>query len=54
VAIDWGELSRAREQLYVFVWRGIKVRDKQTVIGVAWAVLQPLCTPQISSAVFGR
>jgi lipopolysaccharide transport system permease protein len=54
VAIDWGELYRSRELLYYFVWRDIKVRYKQTVIGVAWAVLQPLCTLLIFSVVFGR
>jgi lipopolysaccharide transport system permease protein len=54
VAIDWGELYRARELLYYFVWRDIKVRYKQTVIGVAWAVLQPLFTLLIFSVVFGR
>ena len=38
------ELWRARELIYFFVWRDIKVRYKQTALGVAWAVIQPLFT----------
>ena len=38
------ELWEYRELLYFFVWRDIKVRYKQTVIGVAWVILQPLMT----------
>src|SRR5208337_4554983 len=38
------ELWQFRELLYFFVWRDIKVRYKQTAIGAAWAVLQPLMT----------
>lgn len=41
-----------RELLYFFVWRDIKVRYRQTVIGVAWVVLQPLVTTAIFTAVF--
>ena len=44
IAIDWRGLSGARELLYFLVWRDVKVRYKQTVLGVAWAVLQPLLT----------
>jgi lipopolysaccharide transport system permease protein len=54
VAVDWNELIHGRELLYFFIWRDIKVRYKQTVIGIAWAVLQPLCTLLIFSFVFGR
>ena len=43
-----------RELLYFFVWRDLKVRYKQTVLGVAWAVIQPLLTMVIFSLVFGR
>jgi hypothetical protein len=38
------ELWAYRELLYFFVWRDVKVRYKQTVIGIAWVVLQPLMT----------
>ena len=38
------ELWEYRELLYFFVWRDVKVRYKQTVIGVAWVILQPLMT----------
>lgn len=48
------ELWRFRELLYFFVWRDIKVRYKQTVIGAAWALLQPLCAMAIFSLIFGR
>ncbi len=40
--LDWGELWRHRELLYFLTWRDIKVRYKQTVLGIAWAVIQPL------------
>jgi len=47
------ELWRYREVLYVFMWRDIKVRYKQTVIGAAWVVIQPLLTMLIFSIFFG-
>jgi lipopolysaccharide transport system permease protein len=43
-----------RELLYFFVWRDIKVRYKQTVIGVLWVVLQPLLTMGVFTIFFGR
>lgn len=43
-----------RELLYFFVWRDVKVRYKQTVIGVAWVVLQPLMTMGVFTLFFGR
>jgi lipopolysaccharide transport system permease protein len=49
-----GELWRYRELLYFFVWRDVKVRYKQTVIGVAWVVLQPLLTMLVFTLFFGR
>jgi lipopolysaccharide transport system permease protein len=49
-----GELWAYRELLYFFVWRDVKVRYKQTVLGAAWAVLQPLATMLIFSLFFGR
>ena len=54
LALDLPELWAYRELLYFFVWRDIKVRYKQTVIGAAWAVLQPLMTMLVFSLFFGR
>lgn len=48
------ELWRYRELLYFFVWRDIKVRYKQTVLGVLWAVLQPVATTVLFAIFFGR
>ena len=49
-----GEVWAYRELLYFFVWRDVKVRYKQTVIGVAWVVLQPLLTTAVFMIFFGR
>jgi lipopolysaccharide transport system permease protein len=51
---DFGELWHFRELLYFFVWRDIKVRYKQTVVGAAWAVLQPFMTMLVFTLFFGR
>jgi lipopolysaccharide transport system permease protein len=53
-ALKLQELWEYRELLYFFVWRDIKVRYKQTLLGVAWAVLQPFFTMVIFSLFFGR
>jgi lipopolysaccharide transport system permease protein len=47
------EVWAYRELLYFLVWRDIKVRYKQTVLGVAWAILQPVMTMVIFSFIFG-
>jgi lipopolysaccharide transport system permease protein len=49
-----GEVWRYRELLYFFVWRDVKVRYKQTVLGAAWAILQPFFTMVVFSIFFGR
>ena len=49
-----GELWAYRELLYFLVWRDIKVRYKQTALGAAWAVIQPLLTMVVFSVFFGR
>ncbi len=54
VPLALGELWAYRELLYFLVWRDIKVRYKQTALGVAWAVLQPLFTMLVFTIVFGR
>jgi lipopolysaccharide transport system permease protein len=48
------EVWEYRELLYFFVWRDIKIRYKQTVIGVLWVVLQPLLTMGVFTLFFGR
>jgi len=52
--IDLREIWRFRELLYFFTWRDIKIRYKQTAIGILWAVLQPLLTMIVFSVFFGR
>ena len=53
-SIDLRELWQYRELLYFLTWRDIKVRYKQTVLGAAWAVIQPLFIMMIFSLFFGR
>jgi lipopolysaccharide transport system permease protein len=53
-SIDLGEIWNYRELLYFLTWRDIKIRYKQTVIGIAWAVLQPVLTTVIFAALFSR
>ena len=48
------ELWAYRELVYFLTWRDVKVRYKQTVLGVAWAILQPLATMLLFSLFFGR
>lgn len=48
------EVWAYRELLYFFVWRDVKVRYKQTAIGVAWVVIQPLMTMGVFTLFFGR
>ncbi|MEI9917917.1 MAG: ABC transporter permease [Bacteroidota bacterium] len=51
---NWRELWRYRELFYFFTWRDVKLRYKQTVLGFAWALLQPLATMTIIVLTFGR
>jgi lipopolysaccharide transport system permease protein len=53
-AFDLGELWRYRELFYLLVWRDLKVRYKQTALGILWAVLQPASTAAIFTIVFSR
>ena len=50
----WRDLFRYRELFYILAWRDVSVRYKQTVIGAAWALLQPFLTMVIMTVVFGR
>ena len=54
VALRLHEVIAYRELLYFLVWRDLKVRYKQTILGVAWAVLQPLLTMLVFTLFFGR
>jgi len=54
VGLNLAELWRYRELFGFLAWRDILIRYKQTYLGVAWAVLQPVLTMVILSAVFGR
>jgi lipopolysaccharide transport system permease protein len=54
VALDLKGLWTYRELLYFITWRDVKIRYKQTVLGVAWAVLQPLLMMIVFSLFFGR
>ena len=49
----WREFWRYRELFYFLAWRDVKVRYKQTVLGIAWAVLQPLLTMFVFTFLFG-
>jgi lipopolysaccharide transport system permease protein len=50
----WRDLWRYRELFYVLAWRDLAVRYKQTVIGVAWAVIRPFLTMVVFTVIFGR
>src|SRR5206468_19721 len=50
----WGDLWRYRELFIILAWRDVSVRYKQTVIGVAWAILRPFLTMVVFIIIFGR
>ena len=54
VGIDWREMWSCRELLGFLIWREFSVRYKQTVLGPAWAIFQPMITMAIFSVIFGR
>jgi lipopolysaccharide transport system permease protein len=54
VALEPSELWAYRELLYFLAWRDVKVRYKQTLLGVAWAVIQPLATMLVFALFFGK
>jgi lipopolysaccharide transport system permease protein len=53
LSFDFRELWEYRELLYFFIWRDVKVRYKQTVLGGLWAILQPFLTMVVFSVFFG-
>jgi lipopolysaccharide transport system permease protein len=54
VALQLKELWAYRELLYFLIWRDVKVRYKQTALGIAWAIIQPVFTMIVFSLFFGR
>jgi lipopolysaccharide transport system permease protein len=54
ISLKLTELWEYRELIYFLMWRDVKVRYKQTVLGVAWAIIQPVATMIIFSLFFGR
>lgn len=54
VSLKLRELWEYRELIYFFIWRDIKVRYKQTALGAAWAIIQPVFTMIVFSIFFGR
>ena len=54
VSLKLQELWEYRELLYFLVWRDVKVRYKQTVLGAAWAIIQPFFTMVVFSLFFGK
>src|SRR5947209_19113205 len=50
----WADLWRYRELFLILAWRDVSVRYKQTVIGVAWAVIRPFLTMVVFTVIFGR
>src|SRR5208282_4966396 len=54
VDLNLREVWAYRELLYFFVWRDLKVRYKQTVVGIAWVIIQPLLSMGVFTIIFGR
>lgn len=54
LAIDWRELKEYRELFFYFAWRDVKVRYKQTAIGIVWAVLQPFIQMVVFTLFFNK
>ncbi|OGG15943.1 phosphate ABC transporter permease [Candidatus Gottesmanbacteria bacterium RIFCSPHIGHO2_02_FULL_39_14] len=52
--LDLSEIWRYRELLYIFTWRDIKVRYKQTILGILWVIFQPIVTMAIFTFFFGN
>lgn len=53
IGVNWRELLEGRELLYFLVWRDLKVRYKQAILGVGWVVLQPIMNMILFTLVFG-
>src|SRR5580700_8018937 len=53
ISVNWREMFEGRELLYFFIWRDLKVRYKQAVLGVGWVVMQPIMNMIMYTIVFG-
>src|SRR5665213_30068 len=53
IGVNWRELFEGRELLYFLIWRDLKVRYKQTILGVGWVVLRPIMDMILFTIVFG-
>ncbi len=53
IGVNWQELYDGRELLFFLIWRDLKVRYKQTILGVAWVVIQPITNMILYTMVFG-
>ncbi len=54
LGVNWREIWHYRELLYFLTWRDVKVRYKQTFLGILWAFLQPFIRLVVFSMIFGR
>lgn len=54
ITVNFKELWQYRELFYFFTWRDIKVRYKQTVLGIAWALLQPIAMMLLFTLIFSK
>src|ERR1700690_1662026 len=54
LGINWAELFEYKELFFYFAWRNVKVRYKQTAIGISWAVLQPFITMVVFTLFFNK
>lgn len=54
ISLNLNEIWRYRELLFFLAWRDVKVRYKQTILGIVWAIIQPLITMVIFSVIFGQ
>lgn len=50
----WADIWRYRELFFILAWRDVSVRYKQTILGIAWAVLRPLATMIVFTVIFGN
>ncbi|MDH3973164.1 MAG: ABC transporter permease [Deltaproteobacteria bacterium] len=54
IPVNFREIWQFRELLYFLAWRDVKVKYKQTAIGVIWVIIQPFLTMTVLSVIFGR
>jgi lipopolysaccharide transport system permease protein len=51
IGVDWAELARYRELLYFLIWRDVKVKYKQAILGIAWAIFVPVLSTVIYTVI---